>query len=131
MRLVFVILVVLVFFLGWSEGAKGGAKSVMNRRKGQRSRGGQGGGSNHEDDGEGEGLGGKGEATGDFDSRPCVGICHYQKLKGIVMDKKLKARLRKRRPCVGLCFRRKKMKQEEKKKKKLEMMNKEKKDEEI
>ena len=44
-----------MLFLECSDCAKGGAKSVMNRRKNQRNRGGVGGGGNHEEDGEGEG----------------------------------------------------------------------------
>ena len=46
---------VVELFIGYSDAAKGGAKSVMNRRKKQRSRGGAGGGGNHDEDGDGEG----------------------------------------------------------------------------
>ena len=42
------------------------------------------------------------------------------------MDKKIEARLRRRKPCVGLCYIKKKKRQQEIKKKKLEMVNKEK-----
>jgi hypothetical protein len=39
-----------VYCVDFSEEAKGGAKSMMNRRKNQRSRGGGGGGGNDEED---------------------------------------------------------------------------------
>ena len=108
-----IFLVVVELFIGYSDAAKGGAKSVMNRRKKLRSRGGAGGGGNHDEDGDGEG-----------DDTVClgntstlyyqvlvvlmepevsitvlvVGICHYRKLKGIVVDKELEERMNWRKP---------------------------------
>ena len=47
------------------------------------------------------------------------------------MDKKIEARLRRRKPCVGLCYIKKKKRQQEIKRKKMEKMEKEKKLEEV
>ena len=47
------------------------------------------------------------------------------------MDKKIEARLRRRKPCVGLCYIKKKRRQEEFKRKKMEKIEKEKKMEEV
>ena len=47
------------------------------------------------------------------------------------MDKKIEARLRRRKPCVGLCYIKKKKRQDEFKRKRQEMMKKEKKVEEV
>ena len=49
-------MIVTVFFVGYSEAAKGGAKSVINRNRRQRNRGGHGYGG-RDGDGLGDGLG--------------------------------------------------------------------------
>ena len=55
---------------------------------------------------------------GDFDKRPCVGVCYYAKKRGIKITAQMKARMKRRRPCIGLCYakklreRREKMKAE-------------------
>merc|ERR1711875_19012 len=122
--LVLVILLLLELFTGPTEGAKGGAKSVMNRRKKQRSRGGHGGGGAHESAGDGDGFGGEGDGARSLADRPCVGICHYQKMRGIVVSKDILMRMNKRKPCVGLCYINKKIKLDQLKRKKKEMMEK-------
>ena len=45
-----------------------------------------------------------GDGSSGRGNQPCVGICYYHKLKGIVLDKKLRKRMNNRNPCVGLCF---------------------------
>ena len=99
-------MIVSVFLVGFSEAAKGGAKSVINRNRRQRNRGGHGFGGNHGDD-LGDGLGkdflarkikiilgvlGGGPVTGmgDFDKGPCVGVCYYIKKRGIKIDSSMK-----------------------------------------
>ena len=48
----------------------------------------------------------------EVEKRPCIGLCYYLKLQGIVFDKykaKMKSR-EERKPCIGMCFREKKEK---------------------
>ena len=49
----------------------------------------------------------------DFNNRPCVGLCYYRKLNGIVVDKKKMAERRARQPCIGMCYRERKKKAKE------------------
>merc|ERR1712123_185685 len=124
-RGMFTLLVLLIYFVNVSEEAKGGAKSMVNGRKNQRSRGGGGGGGNNDEVDEGEGIANSDRSL-DFKNRPCVGICHYMRMKGISVEKQFKDLLAKKRkrPCVGLCFIMKKKKLEKIKKRKLELLKK-------
>ena len=49
---------------------------------------------------------------GDFSKGPCVGVCYYIKKRGIKLDEKMKQRMKRRKPCIGLCHI-KKMRKEE------------------
>merc|ERR1711970_404016 len=93
---------------------------MVNRRKNQRSRG-PGGGGGYNDDDDAEGIGNI-DSSLDFLNRPCVGICHYMKMKGISVEKQFKALMEKKRkkPCVGLCFIKKKKRLEKIRKRKQE-----------
>ena len=56
----------------------------------------------------------------EVEKRPCIGLCYYLKLQGIVFDKykaKMKSR-EDRKPCIGMCFREKKRKSRARKQKK-------------
>ena len=56
----------------------------------------------------------------EVEKRPCIGLCYYLKLQGIVFDKykaKMKSR-EERKPCIGMCFREKKRKSRARKQKK-------------
>merc|ERR1719187_694248 len=119
-------LLLLPLLLHQAEAAKGGAKSVMNRRKNQQNRGGgyDFARNRHFDEGY-EGSGGGEESSR---SRgpcvglclhmkehgltlpppplhpPCVGVCQHRRQLGIVIDQKEEARRRGRKPCIGLCY---------------------------
>ena len=54
---------------------------------------------------------------GDFSKGPCVGVCYYIKKRGIKLDEKMKKRMKRRKPCIGLCHI-KKMRQRRKEKQK-------------
>merc|ERR1712110_908254 len=110
MKLWVSLLLMMVVMVSLSQAAKGGAKSVINRNRRQRNRGGHGIGSNHGDDTL-EGGAGTVTGMGDFSKGPCVGVCYYIKKRGIKLDEKMK----KRKPCIGLCHI-KKMKQRRKEK---------------
>merc|ERR1712062_690710 len=88
------LLLCLTVFLWRCEAAKGGAKSVINRNR-QRGRGNSYIGNNHSDDGADAGGTGAG---------PCVGVCYYIKKRGIHLDDKMMARMKKRKACIGLCY---------------------------
>ena len=47
--------------------------------------------------------GGPVTGMGDFSSGPCVGVCYYIKKRGIQLDTRMRARMKQRRPCIGLC----------------------------
>ena len=49
----------------------------------------------------------------DYNRRPYIGMCYYHKLKGIVLDRHKMARRRARKPCIGMCYRKKKRKEKE------------------
>merc|ERR1712012_501624 len=90
------------------EGAKGGAKSAMNRRGKSKDSGRRGQGAGREDDD--EDIGGQGDKSVPYASRPCVGLCYILKMKSLktkgIKPKQLEAEvenMRKRRPCIGLC----------------------------
>ena len=40
---------------------------------------------------------------GDFSKGPCVGVCYYIKKRGIKLDENMKKRMKRRKPCIGLC----------------------------
>lgn len=71
------------------------------------------------------GFGGEGTRMAD---RPCIGICHYRKLRGIVVDKDAEARENERKPCIGICYILKKWRLEKLERKKKEQMEKKEKD---
>merc|ERR1712012_973515 len=90
------------------EGAKGGAKSAMNRRGKSKDSGRRGQGAGREDDD--EDIGGQGDKSVPYASRPCVGLCYILKMKSLktkgIKPKQLEVEvenMRKRRPCIGLC----------------------------
>merc|ERR1711974_517448 len=93
------------FFIGPMEGAKGGAKSAMNRRGKSKDSGRRGQGAGREDDD--EDIGGQGDKSVPYAKRPCVGLCYILKMKAKgIKPKQLEAEvenMRKRRPCIGLC----------------------------
>merc|ERR1711890_80449 len=118
----------LCFLLLLDEGdaAKGGAKSVMNRRKNRNRQGGSYYRHRKPDDDEE----GSGEDLGPLEGEPfiglclimkergitfpppprdppCIGICQHRRQLGIVVDERKEAARRRRRPCIGLCYRRK------------------------
>ena len=118
-------MLVLVMMIQESEAAKGGAKSVINRNRRQRNRGGHGIGGHHGDDNmvdRGENLnlkhivkdnisfypgGSPITGMGDWEKRPCIGVCYYIKKRGIKLSAEMKARMKRRRPCIGLCHKKK------------------------
>lgn len=102
MKLWLSLLLVTGVMVNLSEAAKGGAKSVINRNRRQRNRGGHGIGINHGDDTV-EGGGGTVTGMGDFSKGPCVGVCYYIKKRGIILNERMKKRMRGRKPCIGLC----------------------------
>merc|ERR1712032_146816 len=102
MKLWVSLLLVMVVMVSLSQATKGGAKSVINRNRRQRNRGGHGIGSNHGDDTM-EGGAGTVTGMGDFSKGPCVGVCYYIKKRGIKLDEKMKQRMKRRKPCIGLC----------------------------
>ena len=63
-----------------------------------------------------------GDGARSLADRPCVGICHYQKVRGIVVDKEVVARMNRRKPCVGLCYINKKRRLEQLERKKKDMI---------
>merc|ERR1711962_1760980 len=63
------------------EGAKGGAKSAMNRRGKSKDSGRRGQGAGREDDD--EDIGGQGDKSVPYASRPCVGLCYILKMKSL------------------------------------------------
>merc|ERR1712156_1420094 len=90
------------------EGAKGGAKSAMNRRGKSKDSGRRGQGAGREDDD--EDIGGQGDKSVPYASRPCVGLCYILKMKSLktkgIKPKQLEVEvenMRKRQPCIGLC----------------------------
>merc|ERR1712210_111770 len=93
------------FFIVPMDGAKGGAKSAMNRRGKSKDSGRRGQGAGREDDD--EDIGGQGDKSVPFTKRPCVGLCYILKMKAKgIKPKQLAAEvenMRKRRPCIGLC----------------------------
>merc|ERR1712210_330515 len=93
------------FFIVPLEGAKGGAKSAMNRRGKSKDSGRRGQGAGREDDD--EDIGGQGDKSVPYAKRPCVGLCYILKMKAKgIKPKQLEAEvenMRKRRPCIGLC----------------------------
>merc|ERR1712037_671761 len=93
------------FFIVPLEGAKGGAKSAMNRRGKGKDSGRRGQGAGREDDD--EDIGGQGDKSVPYAKRPCVGLCYILKMKAKgIKPKQLEAEvenMRKRRPCIGLC----------------------------
>ena len=68
------------------------------------------------------GFGLDGDGARSLADRPCVGICHYQKVRGIVVDKEVVARMNRRKPCVGLCYINKKRRLEQLERKKKDMI---------
>merc|ERR1712198_643826 len=117
MRLKFFMFVMVFLSLTWDDcdGAKGGAKSVINRNRRQRNRGGHGIGGHHGDDFVDRG-GGPVTGMGNFDKGPCVGVCYYIKKRGIKLDKKLKERIRRRRAALDFVTKRKKRRKRPKRK---------------
>merc|ERR1712183_518073 len=93
------------FFIVPLEGAKGGAKSAMNRRGKSKDSGRRGQGAGREDDD--EDVGGQGDKSVPYAKRPCVGLCYILKMKTRgIKPKQLEVEvesMRKRRPCIGLC----------------------------
>merc|ERR1712210_250154 len=93
------------FFIVPMDGAKGGAKSAMNRRGKSKDSGRRGQGAGREDDD--EDIGGQGDKSVPYAKRPCVGLCYILKMKAKgIKPKQLEAEvenMRKRRPCIGLC----------------------------
>merc|ERR1711974_404696 len=67
------------FFIGPMEGAKGGAKSAMNRRGKGKDSGRRGQGAGREDDD--EDIGGQGDKSVPYAKRPRVGLCYILKMK--------------------------------------------------
>jgi len=96
-------LMILAYIVGEAEAAKGGSKSMMNKNRGnKRGSSTKGGGkSNHA---EGDGGLGLGRSQGKSEKPPCVGICHYNRIHGIIPDPVKEAERKNRIPCVGLCF---------------------------
>lgn len=47
--------------------------------------------------------GGTVTGMGDFSKGPCVGVCYYIKKRGIILNERMKKRMRGRKPCIGLC----------------------------
>eukprot|EP00092_Neocalanus_flemingeri_P005898 GFUD01006348.1.p1 GENE.GFUD01006348.1~~GFUD01006348.1.p1 ORF type:complete len:135 (+),score=48.40 GFUD01006348.1:89-493(+) len=120
-------LVVIVCSSNLCDGARGGARSMMNKRNKQKSRGGGGRGNGlvvGETDT--EGMDQLSSSSDDYDTRPCIGLCYYRKLNGIVVDKKKMAKRRARQPCVGMCHRERKKKAKERRRT-LKLLRKEKK----
>merc|ERR1712141_167208 len=95
----------LASFFTPMDGAKGGAKSAMNRRGKSKDSGRRGQGAGREDDD--EDIGGQGDKSVPFAKRPCVGLCYILKMKAKgIKPKQLEEEvetMRKRRPCIGLC----------------------------
>merc|ERR1712130_983189 len=96
------------FFIVPMEGAKGGAKSAMNRRGKSKDSGRRGQGAGREDDD--EDIGGQGDKSVPYAKRPCVGLCYILKMKANkgIKPKQLEVEvetMRRRRPCIGLCHR--------------------------
>merc|ERR1712141_780103 len=95
----------LASFFTPMDGAKGGAKSAMNRRGKSKDSGRRGQGAGREDDD--EDIGGQGDKSVPFAKRPCVGLCYILKMKAKgIKPKQLEVEvenMRKRRPCIGLC----------------------------
>merc|ERR1712018_483269 len=90
------------------EGAKGGAKSAMNRRGKSKDSGRRGQGAGREDDD--EDIGGQGDKSVPYAKRPCVGLCYILKMKANkgIKPKQIEVEvenMRRRRPCIGLCHR--------------------------
>merc|ERR1712141_746529 len=101
------LLLSLALFVWTCEAAKGGAKSVINRKR-QRGPGNSYIGNHHSDDGAETGIGGAFTGGGTLGlepgSGPCVGVCYYVKKRGIKVDKRMMNRMKKRKACIGLCF---------------------------
>merc|ERR1711936_431850 len=98
----------LASFFTPMDWAKGGAKSAMNRRGKSKDSGRRGQGAGREDDD--EDIGGQGDKSVPYASRPCVGLCYILKMKSLktkgIKPKQLEVEvenMRKRRPCIGLC----------------------------
>merc|ERR1711997_1330579 len=103
-------LLFLALFVWSCEAAKGGAKSVINRK---RQRGpGNSYNTHNRDDGAEAGIGGAFTGGGTLGlepgSGPCVGVCYYVKKRGLTVGKQIMEKLKKRKPCIGLCFLKKK-----------------------